>query len=171
MPRAIQLYLQFSRYIIFGLILAKLFSYRSTWINAYMTFMTIGRGKEVLMSAGAVFMASILVIAMVFERPFCNYLCIEGVRYSLASLFRGITVVRDEKTCINCCSCSRNCPMNISVATISEVRNAQCINCFRCISCCPKASLSWGPSKFWGRGLRALKEKISNWSGKKAEKG
>lgn len=78
-----------------------------------------------------------MVISLFFERPFCNYLCIEGAKYGLFSATRVITVTRDKSSCISCNKCNKACPMNIDVAHASQVRSLQCINCLECVAQCP----------------------------------
>jgi polyferredoxin len=85
-----------------------------------------------------IFIIGFIIIALFIDRPFCNYLCIEGARYGLFSTFRIFRIKRDEKTCINCKICDNNCPMNITISNKKYINNIQCINCFICVSKCPK---------------------------------
>ena len=90
-------------------------------------------------------MGGFLVIALFFERPFCNYVCSEGIKFGVASLTRLFTIKRNAATCVNCQRCNQACPMNIQVSAGKSVRNAQCINCFQCIAACPaNGTLSYG---------------------------
>jgi len=135
----IQRYLQFSRYILAAIVFAhiadSLFDLSS--INAYKTFMRAMSGN-LAQTAATFIMLSFLVVALFFERPFCNYFCPEGIKFGLASLTRFLSIKRNAETCINCKCCDRACPMNIEVSKGNHVRNAQCINCFKCIAACPK---------------------------------
>lgn len=146
MPKSIQKILVFSRYIIFALIML---------ISADIIFsiMSIDPRANLgnLLSGNSVTLASIAVIcffaliALFFERPFCNYLCYEGAKYGLMSSFRFFTIKRDKTTCVNCKKCDKCCPMNIEVSKCSNLRSPQCINCLQCVSNCPvKGALNYG---------------------------
>jgi uncharacterized protein with FMN-binding domain/Pyruvate/2-oxoacid:ferredoxin oxidoreductase delta subunit len=78
-----------------------------------------------------------LAISLVFDRPFCNYLCVEGARHGLFSAFRPVTISRNEDTCVDCGKCNRVCPMNIEISSHEQVRSLQCIDCMACATACP----------------------------------
>ena len=146
MPPALQRYLQFSRYALMLALLAlgAQAVAAAAPINSYRSFMALAGGK-VVETVALTLMGSFLVIALFFERPFCNYVCSEGIKFGVASLARLFTIKRNAATCVNCHRCSQACPMNIQVSTGKSVRNAQCINCFRCIAACPSnGTLSYG---------------------------
>lgn len=150
MPKAIQKYLQFSRYILFAAfaifsfdILFTLFTYdpRAN-LSLYLSGMFTGIIPLVVL-------LSFLIIGMFFERPFCNYLCIEGAKYGAISALRVFTVKRDESSCVGCTKCDKVCPMNIEVSKVDQVQSLQCINCFECVSACPvKNTLSYEKISF-----------------------
>ena len=138
MPKSIQKYLVFSRYIIVLIILLQLLpknSFLFSEMNAYRNFFKFVHGD--LLSVASVIVLSFLLISMFFERPFCNYFCTEGVRYGINSLTRVFTIQRSSSKCVNCKKCDQACPMNIQISTKDHVRSAQCINCLECISSCP----------------------------------
>ncbi|GLI55334.1 hypothetical protein PM10SUCC1_08480 [Propionigenium maris DSM 9537] len=149
MPEDIQNYLQYSRYILAILALAGLGTIFLEDVNSYKVFMTAGTDlSTIVVSLSVVVMIGFLFISMLFERPFCNYLCIEATKYGIASLTRVFTIKRRKDSCINCKRCNGACPMNISISHVDSVRNAQCINCFECITACPKRdTLSYGRVK------------------------
>ena len=146
MPPALQRYLQFSRYALMLALLAlgAQVVAAAAPINSYRSFMALAGGRVVETAALAI-MAGFLVIALFFERPFCNYVCSEGIKFGVASLTRLFTIKRNAATCVNCQRCNQACPMNIQVSAGKSVRNAQCINCFQCIAACPaNGTLSYG---------------------------
>ena len=150
MPPSLQRYLQFSRYALMLILLAMGAQAAAVAapINAYRSFMSLAGGKTLEMTAFTI-MASFLVIGLFFERPFCNYVCSEGIRFGIASLTRLFTIKRNAAACVNCQRCSQACPMNIQVSAGKSVRNAQCINCFRCVAACPvQGTLSYGLVNF-----------------------
>lgn len=146
MPRTIQKYAQYLRYVLMAALLVMVSgdSLVKTSLNGYMTFIVVAMGRGAQAVAVGI-MVGFVVIAMFFDRPFCNYFCSEGIKYGLLSLGRIFTIKRNTDTCVNCKSCDRACPMNIEVSAKDHVRHAQCVNCFECIDACPvNGALTFG---------------------------
>lgn len=139
MPRKIQNYMQYLRYILVIVLITGVLNIFLKPINGYRTFMRAFPFDITTITVSITFgiMIFYLLVSMVFERPFCNYLCTHGARYGFLSLVRIFSIKRNESTCINCKKCDLVCPMNIEVSTHPHVRNAQCINCLKCIDACP----------------------------------
>lgn len=136
MPEKIQRYLQFSRYILFPLQTLGLFALFFKLTNSSRTLL-ITDLSNIFISSSTIVMFLFLIISLLFERPYCNYFCLEGNKFSIFSIARIYTIKRDHKTCIQCGCCDNVCPMNISISNNLYVKSTQCINCFKCISLCP----------------------------------
>lgn len=150
MPLSIQRYAQFSRYLLMGamLLIASNGLAELAQINAYKSFMRFAAGG-VIETVALVIMLGFLLIALFFERPFCNYFCSEAVRYGLASITRIFTIKRNASTCVNCKRCDKACPMNIQPSVNVNVRSPQCINCFECVGACQVGNtLTYGMVSF-----------------------
>ncbi|GKX29104.1 ferredoxin [Vallitalea longa] len=150
MPKIIQRYLKYSRYVL--LVAYLVFSFDII----YAIFSYDPRVNLIKYLGGSfsgivplIILISFLVIGMFFERPFCNYLCIEGAKYGVISSLRVFTIKRDEASCVGCTKCDKACPMNIEVSKMEQVQSLQCINCFECVSACPiKDTLSYEKISF-----------------------
>jgi uncharacterized protein with FMN-binding domain/ferredoxin len=146
MPAAIQKYLKFSRYLI--LLLSILLT--SDFIFGLFSYDPRANFSNFLLSGTLSYLALMILIsfgmiALFFDRPFCNYFCIEGAKYGLISSFRVFTIKRNESSCVNCKKCDKVCPMNIEVSKAGQLHSQECINCFECVSHCPiKNTLTYG---------------------------
>lgn len=146
MPLQFQKYLIFLRYILtilFMALVAKgLFNFHP--YDSRIAFLQIIKW-DVVQTVSLVIMSVFLLIAVFFDRPFCNYFCSEAAKYGVLSLARIFTIKRNQTTCIHCKKCTQVCPMQIAVSDHKSIRNAQCINCFQCISNCPaEKTLTYG---------------------------
>ncbi len=138
MPKVVQKYLKYSRYLVMILVMVSagdmIFNLMS--YDPRVTFNGLLGGETMTIASGLVIL-SFALIGMVFERPFCNYLCFEGAKYGLMSSTRVFTIKRNDNTCVGCNKCDKVCPMNIEVSSCKELRSTQCINCFECTQACP----------------------------------
>lgn len=149
MSSSIQRILVFFRYIIFALSLgiAADFIFTIMSFDPRANFGNMLSGKMVGIGAIVVIVLFALM-ALFFDRPFCNYFCYEGAKYGLIGILRPFTIKRNANACVNCKKCDKACPMNIQVSKCSNLRSLQCINCLECLSACPeKAALSYGIGK------------------------
>lgn len=150
MPRKLQKYMQYTRYVLFAILMTGILDVILTPINGYGTFM--GQFSEEMATVTSTFVLGImifyLVVSIFFERAFCNYLCTEAAKYGILSMTRIFSIKRNEDSCVNCKKCDKVCPMNIEVSKHDQVRNGQCINCMKCTNVCPvEGTLSYSRVK------------------------
>jgi polyferredoxin len=144
LPLTIDKPLRYLKYII--LVITIYFAWKTAglWMNPYDPWVAYGHISEGITSlTGDFLIASILLIvtiigSLLYDRFFCKYLCPMGAFYGLISKVSPSKIIRNEDTCINCGLCSKNCPVNIKVSELKEIKSAECINCQTCILSCPE---------------------------------
>lgn len=150
MPKQLQNIFVFTRYLLLGAVLFITLDiiFNAASLDPRVNFEAIITGKAFKISA-LVTLSVFLLISMFFERPFCNYMCIEGAKQGLIGTLRLFTIKRDVGLCVNCKRCDKACPMNINVSKSINLRSPQCVDCLKCISSCPvKGALKFGVVKF-----------------------
>ncbi|MDD7362635.1 MAG: 4Fe-4S binding protein [Peptoniphilus sp.] len=106
-------------------------------------------------------LVSVVVLSMVFYRPFCKWICPLGAFYSL---FNGVSFFQYhvDDHCIQCGKCKQVCRMDVDMSKTQNHR--ECIRCGDCLKACPTGSISatFGsgvtPSKREGARLEKTKE-------------
>jgi ferredoxin len=104
--------------------------------------------------SGILVLATVLLLSLFVERPWCRWFCPFGALLGLMQRFAPWKVSRDPDTCSSCGRCTRVCPMRIPVHREARVIDTRCNRCGRCIDACPAhaLSLSWGerrPLRRW----------------------
>ena len=137
-PAKIQKYLVFLRYMIFFIFIFLSAKYIAQFVNIdpFNVFLSM-IFTRVISLIGLISIIIVLFIGLFYERAYCNYLCKQGALFGALSVFRQVTIIRDNDKCIGCKKCDQNCSMNIEVSKSKELNSMQCINCFKCISVCP----------------------------------
>ena len=57
-----------------------------------------------------------------------------------------LRLVADKDKCIDCKSCTENCPMSLDVngrVQRGEMENSECILCGSCIDVCPESAITY----------------------------
>lgn len=94
----------------------------------------------------------VVVISLFSKSIWCRYFCPLGAFFGIFKKISIFSIKRNEKTCISCEACDKNCPANLKIMTAKEIRSADCVSCGNCVGGCPKSSLSF----------RIFGEKVSN---------
>ena len=136
--------LRYLKYII--LIITLYFAWKTSglWMNSYDPWAAYGHISEGLTSLTEEYLIALIILiitiagSLLYDRFFCKYICPMGAFYGLISKLSPSKIVRNEDACINCGLCSKNCPVNIKVSELKEIKSAECINCQTCILSCPK---------------------------------
>lgn len=80
-------------------------------------------------------LASILILSMFINRPFCKYICPLGAFYGIFQRFSFLRLDIDKSKCTGCGKCVRECHMNVDV--VNNMNSAECIRCGECTKSCP----------------------------------
>ena len=86
---------------------------------------------------GAIILFGTIILSFFYDRVFCKYLCPMGAFLGIIYKVTNYKIKRDEETCIHCNKCTKACPVNIDVAKLESVTDAECINCLECVTVCP----------------------------------
>ena len=84
--------------------------------------------------------ALLVVISLFIRNAWCRYLCPYGALLGLLSLLSPFKIRRNAQSCIDCGKCAKNCPSQIPVDKLIQVRTVECTGCMTCVESCPVAS-------------------------------
>jgi len=89
----------------------------------------------------------VLVLGLVFYRPFCQWVCPFGLISWLVEKVSLHAVRVDREKCTRCRACIRACPTHAARGKVfGEALPADCFSCMRCLDKCPVDALSYaGP--------------------------
>ena len=102
---------------------------------------------------------TVIVLSVLFYRPFCKWLCPLGAFYALLNKVSLFGMKVDKHKCISCGKCAKACKMDVDVTKAPD--HTECIRCGMCIRACPTKAVSFR----YGFG----KEKESNCPAEKAK--
>lgn len=88
-----------------------------------------------------IILAAVIILGVLFYRPFCKWICPLGAFYGLMNRVSLLGIKVDEHRCVSCGKCAKACKMDVDV-TISP-NSAECIRCGKCVSACPTDAVSF----------------------------
>lgn len=77
----------------------------------------------------------VILLSILFYRPFCKWLCPLGAFYSLFNRVSLMQIRVDEDKCVGCGKCREACRMDVDITKTPN--HAECIRCGACIRSCP----------------------------------
>lgn len=86
-------------------------------------------------------LAAVIILSILFYRPFCKWICPLGAFYALMNKVSLLGIQVDACKCISCGKCSRVCQMDVDV--VRAPNHAECIRCGKCIGACPVDAISY----------------------------
>ena len=97
---------------------------------------------------------SVIVLSVLFYRPFCKWLCPLGAFYALFNRVSLFQMKVDKNKCISCGKCARACKMDVDVTKTPN--HTECIRCGMCIRACPTKAVCFRYS--FGSGKETTKK-------------
>lgn len=83
----------------------------------------------------------VVVLSVLFYRPFCKWICPLGAFYALMNKVSLLGIKVDEHKCVSCGKCARVCKMDIDVTKTPN--HTECIRCGKCIASCPTDAIKF----------------------------
>ena len=84
---------------------------------------------------------TVIVLSIVFYRPFCKWLCPLGAFYALLNKVSLFQMQVDQSKCVSCGKCAKVCKMDVDVT--KSPNHTECIRCAMCIRACPTDAVSF----------------------------
>lgn len=84
---------------------------------------------------------AVIVLSVLFYRPFCKWLCPLGAFYALLNKVSLFGMKVDKHKCISCGKCAKACKMDVDVTKTPN--HTECIRCGKCIRACPVEAVSF----------------------------
>ena len=99
-----------------------------------------------LFSFKCLILVMVVILSILFYRPFCKWICPLGAIYSLFNKVSFLDIKVENSKCIGCSQCSKACKMDIDVCKTPN--HPECIRCGDCIKACPKDAIHY---RFMGK--------------------
>lgn len=99
-----------------------------------------------LFSFKCMILIAVIVLSILFYRPFCKWICPLGAIYSLFNKVSLLKITVDSSKCVGCGQCSKACKMDVDVCKTPD--HPECIRCGACIRACPKDAICY---RFMGK--------------------
>ena len=105
-----------------------------------------------LFSFKCVILITVVVLSVIFYRPFCKWICPLGAIYSLFNKVSFLSIKVENSKCVGCGQCSTACKMDVDVCKTPD--HPECIRCGACIKACPKDAIHY---QFMGKPCKKKK--------------
>ena len=109
-----------------------------------------------LFSFKCMILIAVIVLSILFYRPFCKWICPLGAIYSLFNKVSLLKITVDSSKCVGCGQCSKACKMDVDVCKTPD--HPECIRCGACIKACPKDAICY---RFMGKSCQKKRQQIA----------
>jgi len=86
-------------------------------------------------------LVAVILLSVLFYRPFCKWLCPLGAFYALLNKVSLFGMKVDKHKCVSCGKCAKACKMDVDVTKAPD--HTECIRCGMCIRACPTKAVSF----------------------------
>ena len=100
---------------------------------------------------------TVIVLSVLFYRPFCKWLCPLGAFYALLNKVSLFGMKVDKHKCVSCGKCAKVCKMDVDVTKTPD--HTECIRCGMCVRACPTKAVSFRYGFSNGKGTNRPAEK------------
>ena len=83
----------------------------------------------------------VVVLSVLFYRPFCKWLCPLGALYALLNKVSLLGMKVDKHKCVSCGKCAKACKMDVDVTKSPD--HTECIRCGMCVRACPTQAVKY----------------------------
>ena len=83
----------------------------------------------------------VIILSVLFYRPFCKWICPLGAIYSLFNRVSFLKIHVDHKKCVGCQKCSHVCKMDVNVTDTPN--HPECIRCGECMKACKTGAICY----------------------------
>ena len=80
-------------------------------------------------------LVAVILLSVLFYRPFCKWLCPLGAFYALLNKVSLLGMKVDKHKCVSCGKCAKACKMDVDVTKSPD--HTECIRCGMCVRACP----------------------------------
>ena len=84
---------------------------------------------------------AVVVLSVLFYRPFCKWLCPLGALYALLNKVSLLGMKVDKHKCVSCGKCAKACKMDVDVTKSPD--HTECIRCGMCVRACPTQAVKY----------------------------
>ena len=111
-------------------------------------------GKLFTWKAGI--LVAVVLLSLMFYRPFCKWICPLGAVYALFNKVSLLQMHIDTGKCVSCGKCTGVCKMDVDV--VRHPNHTECIRCGACVKECPVEAISYK----YGFAEKSKKKKETN---------
>ena len=97
----------------------------------------------------------VIILSILFYRPFCKWICPLGAIYSLFNKVSLLSIQVEHDKCVGCQQCTKACKMDVNV--LKTPNHPECIRCGACMKVCPKNAIHY---QFMGKDVSKDKNKL-----------
>ena len=84
---------------------------------------------------------AVVILSILFYRPFCKWICPLGAIYSLFNKVSFLRIKVENDRCVGCMQCTKACKMDVNVLETPD--HPECIRCGACMKACPHNAIHY----------------------------